>query len=223
MIEIEGKIVSADLLRDKFACDLSQCKGACCIKGDAGAPLEIEEVDITKVTPSDTDTDFVLLNIENYGQILIHLCPDAAPKTVENFKKLVSEGFYDGLTFHRVIEGFMIQGGDPSGDGTGGSEDKIEGEFSANGYDNPLSHTRGVVSMARLGHDYNSATSQFFICHDDFLSGDGQYASFGYVAYGIATVDAIAKVSTDANDKPTTSVVITSAVFVTVPAEAIRA
>ena len=118
------------------------------------------------------------------------LYADTAPITVTNFVNLVNQGFYDGLTFHRIISGFMIQGGDPLGNGTGGSENKIKGEFSANGVDNPLKHTRGVLSMARSSA-YNSASSQFFIMHADAPHLDGQYAAFGKVLSGMEVVDAI--------------------------------
>ena len=152
---------------------------------------------------TDEKTNYVLMTVENYGQILIELYPDVAPITVANFQKLVSEKFYDGLTFHRVYKGFMIQGGDPKGNGTGGSDETIKGEFSANGFANNLSHTRGVISMARA-QDYNSAGSQFFIMHADAPSLDGQYAAFGRVTdeESLAVVDAIATTLTDSNDKP---------------------
>ena len=130
------------------------------------------------------------IDIEGYGKITVKLDKEAAPKTVENFVKLVEEGFYDGLTFHRIISGFMIQGGDPEGTGYGGSDENIVGEFAANGYDNPLSHTRGTISMARA-NDPNSASSQFFIMHKDNAGLDGQYAAFGYVIKGIEVVDKI--------------------------------
>ena len=124
---------------------------------------------------------------------VITLYPDDAPITCENFENLVSDGFYDGLTFHRIVEDFMAQGGDPSGNGTGGSEKTIKGEFSQNGVDNPLSHTRGVVSMARSS-DPDSASSQFFICYsDDDTFLDGQYAAFGHVTEGMDIVDQICK------------------------------
>jgi len=138
------------------------------------------------------DGNIAVFEIEDYGTIKIELYSDIAPITVENFKKLVQDGFYDGLTIHRVKPGFVIQGGDPNGDGTGGSKDKIKGEFSANGVDNTLSHTRGVVSMAR-STDYDSASSQFFICHGDASSSlDGMYAAFGRVIEGMTVVDSIA-------------------------------
>lgn len=133
-----------------------------------------------------------VIDIKDYGKITVELDPEAAPITVENFKKLANEGFYDGLTFHRIISGFMIQGGDPLGNGTGGSDEEIKGEFSANGVENNLSHTRGAISMAR-SMDNNSASSQFFIVHEDSLYLDGQYAVFGYVTDGIEIVDEICK------------------------------
>jgi len=125
------------------------------------------------------------------GDIVIELYPDKAPITVQNFKKLVSEGFYDGLTFHRVYSGFMIQGGDPDGDGSGGAPNTIKGEFSSNGVANDLSHTRGVVSMAR-SNSPDSASSQFFIMHADKPTLDGNYAAFGRVVSGMEIVDGIA-------------------------------
>ena len=128
--------------------------------------------------------------IKNYGTISLELDADMAPITVENFANLVNEGFYDGLTFHRIISGFMIQGGDPEGNGLGGSDKEIKGEFSANGVKNTISHTRGVISMARA-QSYNSASSQFFIMHKDAPYLDGSYASFGHVTEGIEIVDKI--------------------------------
>ncbi len=178
-----------------------------------------EERELLKVVSYTEDvTNFVLIEVEEFGYIVVELYPDVAPETVANFQKLVGEGFYDGLTFHRVIKGFMIQGGDPKGNGTGGSDQTIKGEFSSNGVENTLSHTRGVLSMAR-SKDPNSASSQFFICHADAPHLDGQYAAFGEVIYGIETVDAIAAVRTNANDKPYTAVVIKSMQFVTKNAE----
>ena len=135
-------------------------------------------------------TDYVQIDIENYGTITAELYGNLAPVTVENFMGLVDSGFYDGLTFHRIISGFMIQGGDPNGNGTGGSEKTIKGEFSANGVQNDLSHSRGVLSMAR-SQLYDSASSQFFIMHADAEYLDGQYAAFGRVLSGIEVVDAI--------------------------------
>ena len=128
--------------------------------------------------------------VEGYGVITLELDADTAPVTVENFCSLAESGFYDGLTFHRIISGFMIQGGDPDGNGTGGSKERIKGEFSANGVENNISHVRGVISMAR-SDDYNSASSQFFIVHQDSLFLDGSYAAFGRVTDGMEVVDAI--------------------------------
>lgn len=132
----------------------------------------------------------VEITVKDYGTISLELDGDAAPITVENFLKLASDGFYDGLTFHRIMSGFMIQGGDPNGDGTGGSDETIKGEFALNGVENNLSHTRGAVSMARA-MAMDSASSQFFIVHEDSTFLDGQYACFGYVTEGMDVVDAI--------------------------------
>lgn len=152
-------------------------------------------------TRTDNITNFVNIDIKNAGTITVELYPDTAPITVENFKKLVSEGFYDGIIFHRVISGFMIQGGDPTGTGMGGSKNTIKGEFASNGVKNSLSHKRGVISMART-QIKNSASSQFFICHADATFLDGEYAAFGAVVEGIENVDAIASAKTDFRDKP---------------------
>ena len=141
------------------------------------------------------------ITMENGGVIRLKLDAEAAPLTVSNFEKLVKQGFYDGLIFHRVISGFMIQGGDPQGTGYGGSDDNIKGEFLMNGVPNPISHKRGVISMAR-SQDPNSASSQFFIMHADGEFLDGQYAAFGRVVEGMDVVDAIASVRTNAMDKP---------------------
>lgn len=151
----------------------------------------------------------VEINIKDYGVIILELYEEVAPLTVKNFLKLVDEKFYDNLTFHRIIKGFMIQGGDPLGNGTGGSKDKIKGEFSANGFNNPLHHERGVISMART-YEPNSASSQFFIMHEDCYSLDGEYAAFGKVIKGIEIVDKVASVKTDSNDKPLNNVIILS-------------
>lgn len=132
----------------------------------------------------------VEITVKDYGTISVELDADEAPISVTNFVKLAEEGFYDGLTFHRIIDGFMIQGGDPLGTGMGGSDETIKGEFSANGVENNLSHTRGAISMARA-QNYDSARSQFFIVHEDSTFLDGQYACFGYVTEGIEVVDAI--------------------------------
>jgi len=151
------------------------------------------------------------IKMKNGGIIKLELYPDKAPKTVANFEKLVGEKFYDGLTFHRVISGFMIQGGDPLGNGMGGSEENIPGEFAANGFENPIRHERGVISMARSNNP-NSASSQFFIMHADGFFLDGNYAAFGKVVEGMDVVDAIAEVETVNNmfiqDLPKEPVVI---------------
>ena len=143
----------------------------------------------------------VVITMQGGEQIKLELDATAAPKTVENFLKLVGEGFYDGLSFHRIIPGFMIQGGCPLGTGTGGPGYGIEGEFAANGHENPIKHTRGVISMAR-SQSPNSAGSQFFIMHDDAPHLDGSYAAFGHVVEGMDVVDRIAETPTDWGDKP---------------------
>ncbi len=130
------------------------------------------------------------IKIKDYGTITVKLDQKSAPISAANFVALAEDGFYDGLTFHRIMEGFMMQGGDPEGNGTGGSDKNIVGEFTANGYDNKLSHTRGAISMAR-STPYNSASSQFFIVHEDSTHLDGQYAAFGYVTEGIEIVDKV--------------------------------
>lgn len=133
------------------------------------------------------------IKVKDMGVIKLELDADTAPITVTNFVNLAKSGFYDGLTFHRVIEGFMIQGGDPKGNGTGGSGKNIKGEFSNNGFENNLLHTRGVISMARSPYDPDSASSQFFIMHVDYPSLDGDYATFGWVTEGLSIVDKIAQ------------------------------
>lgn len=142
-----------------------------------------------------------IITMADGGEIKLELYPDVAPITVENFVSLVNEGFYDGLIFHRVIAGFMIQGGCPNGNGMGGPGHTIKGEFASNGVANPLKHERGVISMARA-MDPNSAGSQFFIMHADAPYLDGQYAAFGKVTEGIENVDKIASVKTDMRDRP---------------------
>ena len=154
----------------------------------------------------------VTIEMENGKKIEIKLYPDMAPETVSNFIALVKRGFYNGLTFHRVIKGFMIQGGCPLGNGTGGPGYKIKGEFAANGFNNPLKHTRGVLSMARA-MDPNSAGSQFFIMHQDAPHPDGQYAAFGKVVSGMDVVDEIAEVRVDWSDHPRTEQVMKSVTY----------
>ena len=149
----------------------------------------------------------VTIEMENGGVIRAELYPEVAPNTVRNFVSLVQKGFYDGTIFHRVIPGFMIQGGDPEGTGMGGPGWHIKGEFLQNGVVNPIKHTRGVISMARA-MDPNSAGSQFFIMHQDAPHLDGGYAAFGHVVSGMDVVDEIAAVPTDWNDKPRTPVVM---------------
>ena len=151
----------------------------------------------------------VIFKVKDFGEIRLELYPEHAPITVENFIKLVNKGFYNGLTFHRVIKGFMIQGGCPKGNGTGGPGYVIKGEFLSNGVNNPIKHTRGVISMARA-MDPDSAGSQFFIMHTDAPHLDGQYAAFGKVTEGIEVVDKIAGVRTDFRDKPLSPVIIES-------------
>ncbi len=143
-----------------------------------------------ETTIKEVSKPVAVIDIKDYGKITLELEPDSAPITVENFVKLANEGFYDGLTFHRIINGFMMQGGDPQGTGMGGSEQTIKGEFANNGVQNSLSHTRGAISMAR-SNDMDSASSQFFIVHQDSTFLDGQYAAFGYVTDGMDIVDKI--------------------------------
>ena len=140
--------------------------------------------------------------IKDFGTVKVELDGDKAPITVQNFMDLANAGFYDGLTFHRIIEGFMIQGGDPKGDGTGGSDKNIKGEFAANGVKNDISHKKGVISMARA-QDPDSASSQFFIVQEDSDFLDGQYAAFGHVTEGLEFVDAIAKDAEPVDDNGT--------------------
>lgn len=189
------RIAIAFLLGAVLLCFLGSCRK----NGSAAYEPTPEEFTFTE---TDEQTNFVKLEMADGSLILMELFPQNAPITVQNFKKLVAEHFYDGVTFHRVIQGFMIQGGDPDGDGYGGSSETIKGEFSANGVDNPLKHTRGVISMARTGQSYNSATSQFFIMHQDAPHLDGQYAAFGKVIAGMATVDKVASVKTSYNNRP---------------------
>lgn len=144
----------------------------------------------------------VKINVKEYGMISVELDADSAPISVTNFMNLAKEGFYDNLTFHRIISGFMIQGGDPKGNGTGGSDKTIKGEFSENGVDNPLKHTRGAISMAR-SQNMDSASSQFFIVHKDSASLDGSYAVFGYVTEGMEVVDKICEAVQPIDDNGT--------------------
>ena len=150
----------------------------------------------------------VIMKIQNISEPMVfHIFEDIAPISSQNFLELVNSGFYNGLTFHRIIRGFMIQGGDPTGNGTGGSEKNILGEFTANGIINPLGHYRGVLSMARA-NDFNSASSQFFICHADSHFLNGNYAAFGVLVSGYSTLDTIANVQTNERDFPINPVII---------------
>lgn len=165
---------------------------------------------------TDEETNYFKLEMSNGDLILFEIYPHFAPETCANFKNLVAQKFYDGIIFHRVIENFMIQTGDPTGTGSGGSSTKIKGEFLANGFNNVLSHSRGVISMARLGNPYyDSASSQFFICHADVFNLDGQYAAFGKVIAGMDTVDKIAAVKT-VNNRPKKNQTMSSIRFITI-------
>lgn len=195
------------------SCDLSSLLGE--------KPLDMETVkseinafDSKDFVQTDKVTKIVRITVRDHGDIIVRLCPGDAPITVRNFQDLVQSGFYDGLIFHRVIRNFMIQGGGYDHNYQARKADTIKGEFEANGVQNGLQHVRGVISMARLGNDMDSASSQFFIC--DATSGhlDGQYAAFGYVLAGMEVVDSIAAVTTDYNDLPIFPVVIESVVFV---------
>lgn len=187
----------------------------CGQKNDTSSDYENNSADIVQeesvkfeVPGEDEITATAEITMEDGGIITVGLCRDYAPETVDNFISLANEGFYDGLTFHRVISGFMIQGGDPEGTGMGGSEKNIKGEFASNGFDkNTIAHVRGVISMARA-NDPDSASSQFFIMHQDSPHLNGDYAAFGFVTSGIEEVDKIAEVETDGSDKPITPVVI---------------
>ena len=191
--------------------------------------LDFSSIDIANYENTDTVSDYVRLNVSytdadgqsQTGDIVIRLFANVAPKTVANFQKLVGEGFYDGLTFHRVYKNFMIQGGDPDGVGTGDSGETIPGEFISNGYQNNLEHKRGVISMARGSNDRNSASCQFFIMHVDYPFLNGDYASFGYTVYGMDTVDGIANTAVKVNPitnegtYPVNPVIINYATFMT--------
>lgn len=185
--------------------------------GNTGDGLfENDKTDSGSENSSDAEHPRVKFTMENGGSFVIELYPEYAPQTVDNFITLVSDGFYDGLTFHRVVEDFMAQGGCPEGTGNGGSSKKIKGEFAVNGFEqNVLSHTRGVVSMARAT-SYNSASSQFFICYSDATFLDGQYAAFGMVVQGMEVVDSFLEIertigSDRALSKPVEPIIIEKA------------
>ncbi len=192
--------------------------------------LDLSAKDISLFEDTEKVTEYVKMNISytdkngeaKTGDVIVRLFSEVAPETVKNFQKLVKDDFYDGLTFHRIVEGFMIQGGDPDGDGSGGSPTAIKGEFTSNGFVNNLKHNRGVISMARQGGVNNSASSQFFIVHEESANNhaslDGQYASFGIVVYGMETVDGIAETEVEMrnqeNSSPVHPVTINSISFV---------
>lgn len=189
-----------------------------CLSSCGNGTMKIGEYTVKN---SNEPTNFVKIVMKNGDAMLLELYPEVAPITVENFKGLVSEKYYDGISFHRVIYGFMIQGGDPDGDGySNRDKPNIKGEFSANGYNNTLLHERGVISMARQGDDMDSASTQFFIVHKTpdpyYNSLDGQYAAFGRLLAGYDTLDKIASVQTNASDKPLNDQVMKEVRFVTI-------
>lgn len=183
---------------------------ACCMIFSIFALAGCKADNADKTKDDITTNPVAVINVKNYGSITVELYYDKAPNTVKNFISLANKGFYDGLTFHRIISGFMIQGGCPDGNGTGDPGYSIAGEFDANGFKNDIAHTRGVISMARGGYSYDSAGSQFFIVHQTSSHLDGQYAAFGKVTDGMKIVDEIAFVETDYNDKPLSDVIIES-------------
>ena len=219
------KILCAVLAAVCMVCAFASCSKGNYKTSNTGKGLNVDmtkvaqEIDSMKAEEfeaTDGDSDYVLLKIKDYGDIVIVLRDDIAPITVENFKKLVSEGFYDGTIFHRVIEGFMIQGGGFDENYTQKNTDTIKGEFSQNNVKNNLTHIRGVISMARTSV-MDSATSQFFIVHEDSPYLNGAYASFGYVIAGMDVVDAIATcevAGSSDSPAPVENVVIESATFV---------
>ena len=185
---------------------------------------EIDSMQVGSFTETKEKTDYVRFNVQGYGSFVVRLRPDVAPATVENFQGLVAKKYYDGITFHRVVKDFMIQGGDPDGNGTGGDTadgKKLKGEFAVAGVRNELSHITGVISMARRADDVDSATSQFFICNSNAsYSLDGGYAAFGYVVAGLETVLLISDAEVKLNaygtevSVPTEKIIIDSIVFV---------
>jgi peptidyl-prolyl cis-trans isomerase B (cyclophilin B) len=184
----------------------------CTVKNEGSAvPGKTEDAQKEETMGPVSDEKIIAtIEVENFGTIVCELYPDIAPQTVYNFCYLARQGFYNGTIFHRVISGFMIQGGDPTGTGSGGPGYCIKGEFALNGFENNLKHTRGVISMARRSQPYDSAGCQFFIMHVDYPSLDGGYAAFGQVISGIEVVDAIASVRTNASNRPLENVVIKS-------------
>lgn len=188
-------------LRNKASYLIAAIIAAVLFLSGCGKEEENKAEETTDYSSAVKEKPIVTITMENDEKIVLELDPSAAPNTVANFISLAEEGFYDGLTFHRVIPGFMIQGGDPAGNGSGGPGYSIEGEFSANGFENNMKHERGVISMART-QDPNSAGSQFFIMVAEAPHLDGEYAAFGKVIEGMETVDAIVSVERDSSDKP---------------------
>ena len=220
---MRSRIVS--LLLALLLCAAVLVTSGCGHKAPAHGELDYTAVDPAACTESDEVTTLVKISVKDFGDIFVRLYPEVAPKTVANFQSLVADHYYDGVTFHRVVKGFMIQGGDIDGDGvTNDGLPTIKGEFSANGFENNLKHIRGVISMARLSNDMDSASTQFFIVHKTELGSqlNGDYASFGYVVAGMDVVDAIANVPVKNNasgkekSTPVTPVVIESVRFVKV-------
>lgn len=180
---------------------------------DSNKEKKESEVDKMSYKEVEEVTNFVKIEMEDGAKMILELYPDVAPITVANFQKLVSEKFYDGIVFHRIVKNFMIQAGDPTGTGYYGSEEKIKGEFKANGVENDLDHGRGVISMARSGNDFDSASSQFFIVHQKSPHLDGSYAAFGKLIAGFDTLDALASVKVN-GETPVVKPVIKNIRFV---------
>lgn len=182
---------------------------------------EIDSMKVSDFSETDEESEYVKITVKGHGDIVVRLRADMAPITAKNFQDHVKKKTYDGLTIHRVMKGFMIQGGDPDGNGSGGAGTPIDGEFKENGFINDLAHIKGVISMARRGNDMNSATSQFFICNADARKSlDGKYAAFGYVVAGLDVVDSISDVAVKDNgagekSKPVETIVIEKVCFVT--------
>ncbi len=211
------KIVSALLALTLLLCALVACADKTGTCDMAAVKAEINSMKTEDFEETAKAGEYVKITIKDYGDVIVRLREDIAPITVKNFRNLVSEGFYDGLTFHRIISYFMIQGGDPKGDGTGNSSKTIKGEYESNGVTNELSHVTGVISMARRADPYyDSASCQFFICTSaDFTSSlDGSYAAFGYVVAGLDVVLEVAKVETGYADRPVEPVVMEKVCFV---------
>ncbi len=196
-----GMLVMLSCLLGLCACGNDTSKTETITPTPTVAPTEAE------AEVPEGDGPIAVIEVQDYGTIRVQLCPDVAPITANNFIELAESGFYDGLTFHRIMSGFMIQGGDPNGVGNGGPGYSIKGEFSSNGFKNDLKHKRGVISMARTMAP-DSAGSQFFIMHADYPYLDGEYAAFGMMLEGFDVLDAIATVETNRNDAPLSPVVI---------------